>query len=164
MDAFGPFDTYNRKTAHIHASLGVSAAVVLCFVSNAAVGSLAGLCCCHFERAIGCKEVDWKIVCSSRIARLNDTILSVQSSLHVTDIHPDPFYRANSSVEASCHHDRPHDDPERAGWLGTPVRWVAAGWSVIDVLHADPEVSQRVRHSPCTLRLCLRLARRELDA
>ncbi|KAK9896712.1 hypothetical protein P389DRAFT_83164 [Cystobasidium minutum MCA 4210] len=41
--------------------------------------------------------------------------------LHITDIHPDPFYRANSSVQASCHHNRPYDDPDRAGWLGTPV-------------------------------------------
>ena len=111
-----------------HASLGVSAAVVLCIVSNAAAVEaavvLAGLCC-RLERAIERKEANWKIVRCSRIMQVTVTMLRVPSSLHITDIHPDPFYRANSSVQASCHHDRPHDDPERAGWLGTPVRWIA---------------------------------------
>jgi endopolyphosphatase len=44
------------------------------------------------------------------------------TSLHITDIHPDPFYKANSSVGAACHHNRPYDDPERAPPLGTAVR------------------------------------------
>lgn len=44
--------------------------------------------------------------------------------LHITDMHMDRHYRADSAVVASCHHDKPHykhGGAFRAGHWGTPV-------------------------------------------
>ena len=44
--------------------------------------------------------------------------------LHITDMHFDKFYRQNSAVVSSCHHDKPHDKHGgdwRAGHWGTSV-------------------------------------------
>jgi hypothetical protein len=46
--------------------------------------------------------------------------------LHLTDIHPDPYYVTNASVSAACHWMAPHDDPHRAGYWGTPVRFACS--------------------------------------
>ena len=44
--------------------------------------------------------------------------------IHLTDLHPDPFYRFNSSEDGACHggSGRDEDRGERAGWWGTSVR------------------------------------------
>ncbi|TDL29508.1 hypothetical protein BD410DRAFT_26204 [Rickenella mellea] len=40
--------------------------------------------------------------------------------LHVTDMHPDGYYRAGASVSSACHSNKPRKEKDRAGWLGTP--------------------------------------------
>ncbi|KAG0709642.1 hypothetical protein DFH29DRAFT_869942 [Suillus ampliporus] len=39
--------------------------------------------------------------------------------LHITDIHPDPYYATGSSQSSQCHRTEP-DDERRAGYYGTP--------------------------------------------
>jgi hypothetical protein len=52
---------------------------------------------------------------------------STFSFLHITDIHPDPFYRKGSSISSSCHSRQPKSELPRAGLYGTP--WVYASSS-----------------------------------
>ncbi|KAA1466378.1 hypothetical protein DENSPDRAFT_831193 [Dentipellis sp. KUC8613] len=40
--------------------------------------------------------------------------------LHITDIHPDPYYNTGASVSSACHRKKPKKDKERAGFYGTP--------------------------------------------
>ncbi|KAF8655288.1 hypothetical protein AX16_003187 [Volvariella volvacea WC 439] len=40
--------------------------------------------------------------------------------LQITDIHPDPHYRAHSSLTTACHRKRPKKHEEAAGYYGTP--------------------------------------------
>ncbi|CEH12188.1 Acid sphingomyelinase and PHM5 phosphate metabolism protein [Ceraceosorus bombacis] len=40
--------------------------------------------------------------------------------LHITDLHPDPFYLSGGSVEAGCHEKKPKGG-RRAGAWGTPI-------------------------------------------
>lgn len=44
--------------------------------------------------------------------------------IHLTDLHPDPFYLFNSSEDGACHGGlgRDEDRGDRAGWWGTSVR------------------------------------------
>lgn len=46
--------------------------------------------------------------------------------LHLTDLHPDPFYRFNSSEDGACHGGLGRDEHrgDRAGYWGTSVRSV----------------------------------------
>lgn len=69
--------------------------------------------------------------------------VSSNYSLHITDIHPDPHYKTNASVSASCHSLAPHDDPDRAGYLGTPVRY--------DALHTSLLAEKQQRAQLCVL-------------
>lgn len=40
--------------------------------------------------------------------------------LHITDIHPDPYYAEGTSQSSQCHRKEPSDDDQRAGYYGTP--------------------------------------------
>ena len=45
--------------------------------------------------------------------------------LHITDLHPDEFYKFNTAVGQFCHRKAPkkgEDSGERAGWFGVPFR------------------------------------------
>lgn len=44
--------------------------------------------------------------------------------LHITDMHPDPLYRAGTTVSTACHRNRPKKEKPRAGYLGTPYEFV----------------------------------------
>ncbi|TRM67571.1 Metallo-dependent phosphatase-like protein [Schizophyllum amplum] len=39
--------------------------------------------------------------------------------LHITDIHPDPYYTAGASVKRDCHRKKPRKKKNRAGYYGT---------------------------------------------
>lgn len=41
--------------------------------------------------------------------------------LHVTDFHPDRYYKPGSAVSAGCHSKKPKKDKDRAGYWGTPI-------------------------------------------
>lgn len=43
--------------------------------------------------------------------------------LHITDIHPDPFYEPGASALSACHRTSLKDNPP-AGYYGTPFRYV----------------------------------------
>ncbi|EPQ59245.1 hypothetical protein GLOTRDRAFT_98318 [Gloeophyllum trabeum ATCC 11539] len=40
--------------------------------------------------------------------------------LHITDMHPDPYYRPGASEKSACHRKKPKKDKTRAGYYGTP--------------------------------------------
>ncbi|KAI0045296.1 hypothetical protein FA95DRAFT_1607798 [Auriscalpium vulgare] len=40
--------------------------------------------------------------------------------LHITDIHPDPYYIADASQSSACHRKKPRKEEERSGYYGTP--------------------------------------------
>lgn len=42
--------------------------------------------------------------------------------LHISDIHPDRYYKKGSAVSQVCHRNKPKSDPERAGYFGVPYR------------------------------------------
>jgi hypothetical protein len=44
--------------------------------------------------------------------------------LQITDMHPDPYYRAHASQSSSCHRKKPKKEKERSGYYGTPFRLV----------------------------------------
>jgi hypothetical protein len=47
--------------------------------------------------------------------------------LHITDLHPDDFYRVNATISSACH--RPPKNPKtkkHSGYLGTPFTWEAS--------------------------------------
>ncbi|SPO38284.1 related to PPN1 - vacuolar endopolyphosphatase [Pseudozyma flocculosa] len=66
--------------------------------------------------------------------------------LHITDLHPDTFYKHGSAVSSGCHHNKPKkkkkDGRWRAGWWGTGVsdcdspprlvtsslKWISQNW------------------------------------
>ena len=41
--------------------------------------------------------------------------------LHITDLHPDPYYRNGTAQRTSCHRGRPFGGDRAAGWYGHPV-------------------------------------------
>jgi hypothetical protein len=45
--------------------------------------------------------------------------------LHITDLHPDPFFETGASVSSHCHRKKPKHEEERAGYYGVPFRFVA---------------------------------------
>lgn len=44
--------------------------------------------------------------------------------LHITDMHPDPYYIVGASVSSGCHRKKPRKEKERSGYYGTPFRFV----------------------------------------
>ncbi|KZP17262.1 endopolyphosphatase [Athelia psychrophila] len=40
--------------------------------------------------------------------------------LHITDMHPDPYYTPRTSVKKSCHRKKPKKKGDEAGYYGTP--------------------------------------------
>ncbi|KAI0307327.1 endopolyphosphatase [Multifurca ochricompacta] len=40
--------------------------------------------------------------------------------LHITDIHPDPYYVADASESSACHRKKPRKERWRSGYYGTP--------------------------------------------
>ncbi|KAI9512181.1 Metallo-dependent phosphatase-like protein [Russula earlei] len=40
--------------------------------------------------------------------------------LHITDMHPDPHYRADMSESSACHRKKPRKEKPRSGYYGTP--------------------------------------------
>lgn len=42
--------------------------------------------------------------------------------LHITDIHPDPYYRVDSSEKKACHRGKPKEGKRIAGYYGLPFR------------------------------------------
>ncbi|KAJ3778876.1 endopolyphosphatase [Lentinula raphanica] len=40
--------------------------------------------------------------------------------LHITDLHPDPFYVPGTSISKACHRKIPKNEENRAGYYGTP--------------------------------------------
>lgn len=45
--------------------------------------------------------------------------------LQVTDLHPDPYYKARTSSDKACHRKKPKKKKRRAGYFGTPYSYVA---------------------------------------
>lgn len=43
--------------------------------------------------------------------------------LHITDIHPDEYYKFNSSIDQACHWNKPTKG-NRAGYWGAPLTFV----------------------------------------
>jgi hypothetical protein len=57
---------------------------------------------------------------------VHQVLLHAPSFLHLTDIHPDPYYRFNATIASSCHSKKPLKDPNRSGKYGVPfksVKW-----------------------------------------
>jgi hypothetical protein len=44
--------------------------------------------------------------------------------LHITDMHPDPYYRKGASESSGCHRKKPKKEKRRAGEYGIAYRWV----------------------------------------
>lgn len=42
--------------------------------------------------------------------------------LHITDMHPDPYYIPHSSIKQSCHRKKPKKKKKQAGYYGTPFQ------------------------------------------
>ncbi|THH14677.1 hypothetical protein EW146_g5681 [Bondarzewia mesenterica] len=42
--------------------------------------------------------------------------------LHITDMHPDPYYHTDASQSSACHRRKPKKDKDRSGYYGTPYR------------------------------------------
>ncbi|PAV20894.1 vacuolar endopolyphosphatase [Pyrrhoderma noxium] len=40
--------------------------------------------------------------------------------LHITDMHPDPHYRTDSSESTACHRKKPRKEKDRGGYYGLP--------------------------------------------
>ncbi|OBZ76592.1 Endopolyphosphatase [Grifola frondosa] len=40
--------------------------------------------------------------------------------LHITDTHPDPYYRVDAAQMSACHRRKPKRDPRRSGYYGMP--------------------------------------------
>ncbi|KAH9006990.1 Metallo-dependent phosphatase-like protein [Lactarius hatsudake] len=40
--------------------------------------------------------------------------------LHITDIHPDPYYIDGASESSACHRNKPRKEKQRSGYYGTP--------------------------------------------
>ena len=46
--------------------------------------------------------------------------------LHITDIHPDPYYKPGTSVKKDCHRKKPRKKKNRSGYYGTAYSCVGA--------------------------------------
>ncbi|KAI0832451.1 Metallo-dependent phosphatase-like protein [Trametes gibbosa] len=53
--------------------------------------------------------------------------------LHITDIHPDPYYRVDSSEKKACHRGKPKDGKRAAGYYGLPFSDCDAPFSLTNL-------------------------------
>jgi len=44
--------------------------------------------------------------------------------LHITDMHPDPYYLVDASESSACHRKKPRKGKSRSGYYGTPFGFV----------------------------------------
>lgn len=58
--------------------------------------------------------------------------------LHITDLHPDPFYRVDATLSTACHRRKPKKSKKRSGYLGTPYRCVRSTL-IIQMLTRTPQ-------------------------
>lgn len=42
--------------------------------------------------------------------------------LHITDMHPDPYYKTEASEKSACHRMKPKRAKRRSGYYGMPYR------------------------------------------
>ncbi|KAG2056419.1 hypothetical protein BDR06DRAFT_970153 [Suillus hirtellus] len=53
--------------------------------------------------------------------------------LHITDIHPDPYYAEGTSQSSQCHRKEPSDNDQRAGYYGTPFGVCDSPWTLTNI-------------------------------
>jgi endopolyphosphatase len=77
------------------------------------------------------KRIPWLagLLCGQVLAAPPQVVLNVAPSrpdrklhgrfLHITDIHPDPYYAKDTSQSSQCHR-KESDEDQQAGYYGTP--------------------------------------------
>ncbi|KAG2156070.1 Metallo-dependent phosphatase-like protein [Suillus clintonianus] len=87
------------------------------------------------------KRIPWLagLLCGQVLAAPSQVVLNAAPSrpdrklhgrfLHITDIHPDPYYEKGASQSSQCHRTEPHDK-QPAGYYGVPFSTCDSPWSL----------------------------------